>query len=95
MARAKLQAHFFADEHGNVAVKAKPLPRRIARQVFDDSNKECCACGRVVKWDRQTFFSDFRQCHIDHILPRSRGGQNNLGNLRVLCDSCNMSRGAY
>lgn len=95
MARARLRAQFFADTNGTVYIKAKPLPRNVAWDVFDSSDKTCCECGRVVKWGKQPFFGDFRQCHIDHIVPRSRGGQNDKGNLRVLCDSCNMSRGAY
>lgn len=29
----------------------------------------------------------------DHILPKSRGGGNEPGNVRVLCRSCNSARG--
>jgi 5-methylcytosine-specific restriction endonuclease McrA len=29
----------------------------------------------------------------DHIIPRSRGGQNVLSNYRVLCGRCNYGRG--
>lgn len=95
MARARLQAQFFVEVDGTIRIKAKPLRRSVARTVFDASDKKCCKCKREVKWERQRFLSDFRQCHIDHILPRSRGGQNNTENLRVLCDSCNLARGAY
>ena len=30
---------------------------------------------------------------VDHILPRSRGGQDIEENIRVLCRSCNSRRG--
>ena len=32
--------------------------------------------------------------HVDHILPRRRGGQNDEENLRLTCVSCNTSKGA-
>lgn len=31
--------------------------------------------------------------HIDHALPRSRGGSSELGNLRATCQDCNLEKG--
>jgi 5-methylcytosine-specific restriction endonuclease McrA len=31
---------------------------------------------------------------IDHIIPVSRGGTNDVDNLRLLCRSCNSKKGA-
>jgi len=36
----------------------------------------------------------FSDLHVDHILPRSRGGGNEQTNLQVLCVWCNSSKGA-
>jgi 5-methylcytosine-specific restriction endonuclease McrA len=32
--------------------------------------------------------------HVDHWIPLSKGGSNNAGNLRLMCPSCNLSKGA-
>jgi 5-methylcytosine-specific restriction endonuclease McrA len=32
--------------------------------------------------------------HIDHVIPRKVGGGHDLDNLRVLCKSCNLRKGA-
>ena len=31
-------------------------------------------------------------CHIDHRIPRSRGGGNDFANLQVLCPACNLEK---
>jgi 5-methylcytosine-specific restriction endonuclease McrA len=52
----------------------------------------------VVEKDlRRLFSSDCVVCktpgeHVDHIIPVSRGGQHAVGNLQMLCASCNLSK---
>lgn len=43
----------------------------------------CGLCG-----DAQSKF------HLDHVIPRSRGGSNKRENLQWLCATCNMAKGA-
>lgn len=31
--------------------------------------------------------------HIDHVIPRSRGGTDDMDNLAVSCAPCNLSKG--
>lgn len=33
------------------------------------------------------------QLNLDHLIPKSKGGSNNLENLRLTCYRCNNSRG--
>ena len=44
----------------------------------------CAACGKDLD-------SGF---HVDHILPISRGGDNSIRNLQILCPGCNQSKHA-
>ncbi len=35
----------------------------------------------------------FRNFEVDHVIPRARGGQDNLDNLQLLCGACNYAKG--
>ena len=50
--------------------------RRLRLVVFEMKGKICRYCRR-------------RATHIDHKLPVSRGGKNNIENLQPVCLSCN------
>lgn len=45
---------------------------------------KCTHCGRKFRKD---------SIDIDHIIPKSKGGQNNPENLQCLCIHCNRSKG--
>lgn len=50
-------------------------------------NRRCYWCGKELA-------KNGRNCTLDHIFPRSRGGQNTIDNLVLACGSCNMSKGS-
>jgi 5-methylcytosine-specific restriction endonuclease McrA len=52
-------------------------------RVFARDGRMCQICG-----------TDQGEMHIDHIIPRKVGGTHDLDNLRVLCKSCNLRKGA-
>ena len=52
-------------------------------RVFSRDGRVCQICG-----------TDEGEMHIDHIIPRKAGGTHDLDNLRVLCKSCNLRKGA-
>lgn len=61
------------------AAKIAPAKRRY---VYDRDSYMCRRCGTLD------------DLSIDHIIPRSRGGGNEVENLQTLCRSCNSSKGA-
>lgn len=54
--------------------------------VFDRDDYRCRACGRTPDRDGVIL-------HVDHILPRSKGGTDDEGNLQTLCSECNLGKG--
>jgi 5-methylcytosine-specific restriction endonuclease McrA len=57
--------------------------REQRERVFMRDGRVCQLCG-----------ADEGEMHIDHIIPRKVGGTHDLDNLRVLCKSCNLRKGA-
>ena len=46
---------------------------------------QCAGCYRLVQIDL---------CQTDHVIPRAKGGSDDLLNIQLLCASCNKSKGA-
>jgi 5-methylcytosine-specific restriction endonuclease McrA len=57
--------------------------RAQRERVFMRDGRACQLCG-----------TDEGEMHIDHIIPRKVGGDHSLDNLRVLCKTCNLRKGA-
>lgn len=53
-------------------------------QVFQRDSWRCLSCGRTS--------DDGIILHIDHIIPRSKGGQDYIDNYQTLCDICNIGK---
>ena len=63
-------------------VKFRINKLRINRQrIYKRDNNECAYCGSK------------KNLTIDHIIPKSRGGQNTWMNLVTCCSSCNRLKG--
>jgi ATP adenylyltransferase len=57
-----------------------PLPGSVRWQVLSRALGRCEACG---------VSSAKRALEVDHIVPRIRGGTNDIWNLQALCSQCN------
>lgn len=60
------------------------LDTRIPRRLLRIQSNCCVTCGKDI---RDGF-------HIDHVIPRARGGKHLEGNLQLLCPPCNLSKGS-
>lgn len=58
---------------------------RIKVILWDTSeNKVCALCGSIM---------DFRNSNVDHIIPKSKGGCNDIENLQLTHIECNRRKG--
>lgn len=60
-----------------------PVPDSLRYLALKAAGRRCQLCG-VTKNERPL--------DVDHIIPRNRGGKNELANLQVLCSKCNRSK---
>lgn len=63
----------------------KQISSRLRVQVLDRDNSTCQLCGATL--------NDGVKLHVDHIIPVSKGGTNDLDNLQTLCEQCNLGKG--
>ena len=63
--------------------KIKVMPA-MRWQVFQRDKWKCVSCGKSS--------NDGIILHVDHIIPRSKGGMNHIDNYQTLCDICNIGK---
>jgi 5-methylcytosine-specific restriction endonuclease McrA len=64
------------------------------RNLVRLARRDCATCGRIMwhpKWSVKSGPLGLRAT-VDHITPKSRGGSNLNGNLRVMCYRCNEAK---
>lgn len=71
---------------GNSDKKRRPIDsstrNNVWRKYVGDKTKEKCFCCK----NRPIFFDNF---DVGHIIPVSKGGGDNMDNLRPICRPCN------
>lgn len=55
--------------------------------IFSRDGHKCVMCGRGKR--------DGMKLHADHVIPRDKGGTNELSNGQTLCSECNMLKKNY
>jgi 5-methylcytosine-specific restriction endonuclease McrA len=64
----------------------RTLSAHLRWRVMKRDRYRCVLCGRNPAQDSSV------ELHLDHVVPVSRGGTNEEGNLRTLCRECNQGR---
>ncbi|MDR0437053.1 MAG: HNH endonuclease [Bacteroidales bacterium] len=64
----------------------REIPLGLRFTIIKRDGYKCVICGRSPN---TTFGIEF---HIDHIIPFSKGGKTREGNLRTLCNECNIGK---
>ena len=64
-------------------VDTQPVPNSVRYQVLKSANGKCMLCGASAAE---------AVLHVDHIVPRSEGGTNDIENLQCLCEQCNLGK---
>ncbi|MBI5191440.1 MAG: HNH endonuclease [Nitrospirae bacterium] len=61
----------------------KPLKQSLRFEVMKKDNNKCVKCGNSPP-----------DCvlHVDHIIPLSKGGTDDINNLQTLCSDCNLGK---
>lgn len=69
------------------AEEKRTIPLKLRLKVLQRDNFKCTYCGASPATNPNI------QLHIDHIVPFSKGGKTELGNLQTLCQNCNWGKG--
>lgn len=60
------------------------IPQQIRWQVFHDCEETCAHCGKPL-----SFRGNFT---LEHVIPLSKGGSNDMSNYVALCHDCNVEK---
>ena len=85
---APFGVRLIADHLANEAArgKKKNTRRRISQKVlYRRQGGYCAGCSH--------YFQP-RNLTIDHIVPKAKGGKDDISNLQLLCHACNQLKGA-
>ncbi|MGA3264527.1 MAG: HNH endonuclease [Terracidiphilus sp.] len=81
---------FCAEKRGCATVEVpapQSIPLALRYRILSRDRFRCVLCGASPAKDVAV------ELHVDHIYPRSRGGQSIEENLRTLCLKCNLGKG--
>jgi 5-methylcytosine-specific restriction endonuclease McrA len=79
----KSQRHRRGERAGNAHYRTLKRTKNVTCSLqelkdwfYEHADDPCAECGGVA-------------AHIDHIIPLAKGGEHGIGNLQMLCATCN------
>lgn len=69
--------------------RTRALKQALKMRVFVRDNWTCYICGLRVR----DLPNHPRMATVDHIIPRIKGGSNDMSNLKTCCAKCNNDKG--
>jgi hypothetical protein len=82
---------------GKAFTRAGKAVVREANAAVHEGKTVCVACGRETvpaQQSRRGVTPPGNETHVDHIVPKSKGGSGSPDNGQVLCRDCNLKKGA-
>lgn len=69
----------------DLSYSSASLTSNVRNTIYENDGGYCYLCGDKIKIDDMT---------IDHVTPKSNGGENNTSNARCCCFTCNQMKGS-
>jgi 5-methylcytosine-specific restriction endonuclease McrA len=79
-----IKVELISTKKNNTKRKRTHVPRGLRKEVFKRDGYKCVECG--ARRD------DGATLHVDHKIPVSKGGTDELDNLQTLCSDCNLNK---
>jgi hypothetical protein len=76
----RLKAKYNSPITDEIDYKRKPIPEDVRIAVWRRDQGKCVSCGSRENME------------YDHIIPVSRGGNNTVRNIELLCEKCNRTK---
>lgn len=73
-------------------VTMSPYSESRKREIFDYGRGKCACCRIHLVFSNYGSFGARGAWEVDHRVPVSRGGSENLRNLQPMCISCNRAK---
>lgn len=79
-----LLLNFTNEEALKITEKGARFPLKFKRVLWEASNKKCAYCGEEIQ--------HHKIMHVDHFIPVSKEGKNEISNFICACHLCNISK---